>query len=78
MPVVGTVTDRTAVRGKSTTFSLSYRYPAPDGDRTKKITVSRAVYDQCLPHQPLTILYDPTRPDNSLPYRAITTAVLKR
>lgn len=78
IPVTSEVMDRKSVPGKSTTYYIWYRYPLPNGgEETKKLSVSSRVYDQCPPGRAVTVLYDPNRPANSRPYRAITAATLR-
>lgn len=72
VPVRGEVTDRSMVRGKSTTYYLYYEFPGPLQTQTNKITVSRFVFDSNPPGEDLTVLYDPAKPTYNRPYCTLT------
>jgi hypothetical protein len=78
--VVGRVTEAKEVRGKTTTYYLSYRFDLTEAAGfANKITVTKALYDRYaagIGPAEITVLYDPKNPVVNLPYPAVTAARL--
>ena len=68
-PVVGTLIDKRAVRGKSTTYYVQYHFVASDGTahQAKTSTDSRR-YHAAVIGEPIVVLYDPAHPRRSVAY----------
>ena len=72
---IGEITDKKVIQGKSTTYSVAYRFqPDPIGLReslpiTGKMTVRSRDWDTVREGSQVTVLYDPKRPKNSIAYQ---------
>lgn len=69
-PVIGQITGKQMVRGKSTSFYLKYTYQ-PEGTEplNRQMSVNRSTYDQAVENTDVVVLYDPERPKRSLIYQ---------
>lgn len=72
LPVVGVVQSRKVVEGKSTNYFVTYRYTSGDVSHNNMISVDKSSHDALVPGTPLTVLVNPTRPQESLPYSTMT------
>jgi hypothetical protein len=70
-PVGGQITGKSVIRGKSTTYRLDYEF-TPIGDhqpRKGSIAVAaKAIFDQAIEGQNVTVLYNPSRPGRNVAY----------
>jgi hypothetical protein len=70
VPVVGQVVFKRVIRGKSTTYHLTYAFPAIAGASggRQTVTVTRALFEALQVGMPLSVLVDPENPRRGLPY----------
>ena len=69
--VNGRITAKTIQRNKSTTYSVVFEYPTPDGIRSAKMAVAKADYDLAAIGDDAVVLYDPARPSWAILYKYI-------
>jgi hypothetical protein len=73
VPTLGHIADKQIYRGKSTVYRLTYRYRTPTApsarpEREATMDVTREQYEGINIGTPITVLYDPDKPDSSLIY----------
>lgn len=74
--VTGEVTGFREVRGKHTDYKVAYSFKDLFGNAySKEVSVRKAFYDSLSTGSPLTILYDPERPQVSLLYTQLKVSV---
>jgi len=75
-PVCGKIVSKRTIRGKSTTYELTYDYPFPAGTFSFRgrhtISVPKAAFDAFSSGMPLSVLVDHNRPTHSAPYLLLT------
>jgi hypothetical protein len=68
-PAAGTITGHHLIRGKSTAYSITYRYHISDGTEINgRKMVTRTLYNSAVIGSAVTVLYDPAKPKRSVPY----------
>jgi hypothetical protein len=72
LPVVGQIVFRRMIRGKSTTYQLTYAFPAtaglPSSPVRRTVSVPKRVFEAFRVGMPLSVLVDPNGSMRSLPY----------
>jgi hypothetical protein len=77
IPVSAMVADLQVIRGKSTRYVAVCNYYAGQVPISKRYTVSRSYYTCLTQGTPITVLVDPSKPGNSLPYQTLTAVVIR-
>lgn len=79
--VAGTVTDR-SISPSQKAFFVTYqftvdgRFAVESRSHSKKVTCTQSFYEQTELGQVLTVLYNPARPSQNIPYRMLTDVTL--
>jgi hypothetical protein len=65
---IGTVTNKRIGRVKNNPYIVSYRFEVAGEEQTGECWVNAEAYERAHEGMPITVLFDPSRPQRSLPY----------